>query len=245
MATLGTTSTASLAPVLESAAIAEEHGAWLHVDAAYGGPAAIVPELRPLLAGWELADSIVVNPHKWLFTPVDCSVLYCRRPEELVRAFSIVPDYLSSAEQGTPRNLMDYGVSLGRRFRALKLWFVLRYFGRAGIVARLRDHVQMAKEFAARVETAEEWRVVAPVHLSAVAFRFAPEWGDGEALDRANQDILDRVNASGEAFLTHTVLNGRTTLRLSIGNIKTRREHVARTWELLEAAGRAVSSEGN
>ena len=235
---------ASLDPVREIAAIAEEHSAWLHVDAAYGGPAAIVPELRPLLAGWELADSIVVNPHKWLFTPVDCSVLYCRRPEELVRAFSIVPEYLSSAEQGTTRNLMDYGVSLGRRFRALKLWFVLRYFGRAGIVARLRDHVAMAQEFAARVEATEGWRVVAPTHLSAVAFRFAPPSDDGAALDRANHEILERVNASGEAFLTHTALHGRTTLRLSIGNIKTTREHVERTWALLEAAGRAVWGEG-
>ena len=244
VATLGTTSTASLDPVHEIAAIAEEHGAWLHVDAAYGGPAAIVPELRPLLAGWELADSIVVNPHKWLFTPVDCSVLYCRRPEELVRAFSIVPDYLSSAEQGMTRNLMDYGVSLGRRFRALKLWFVLRYFGRAGIVARLRDHVQMAKEFAARIEATEGWQVVAPTHLSAVAFRFVSSSDDAAALDRANHEILERVNRSGEAFLTHTVLNGRTTLRLSIGNIKTTRQHVERTWALLEAAGWAVWSEG-
>ena len=244
VATLGTTSTASLDPVREIAAIAQEHGAWLHVDAAYGGPAAIVPELRPLLGGWELGDSIVVNPHKWLFTPVDCSVLYCRRPEELVRAFSIVPDYLASAGQNATRDLMDYGVSLGRRFRSLKLWFVLRYFGRTGIVARLREHVAMAKEFAEWVEAAEEWRVVAPVHLSAVAFRFAPPWGQPEAMDRANHEILDRVNASGEAFLTHTVLNERTTLRLSIGNVKTTREHVSRTWELLEAAGRAVSSAG-
>lgn len=132
VATLGTTSSASLDPVGEIASIASKYGAWLHVDAAYGGPAAIVPEVRPMFAGWELADSIVVNPHKWLFTPVDCSILYCRRPDELVRAFSIVPEYLSSAGQGATRDLMDYGVSLGRRFRSLKLWFVLRYFGRAG-----------------------------------------------------------------------------------------------------------------
>ena len=138
VATLGTTSSASLDPVREIAEVAREFGAWLHVDAAYGGPAAIVPELRPLLDGWDGADSIVVNPHKWLFTPVDCSVLYCRRPAALVRAFSIVPEYLTSAELGATRNLMDYGVSLGRRFRALKLWFVLRYFVRQGIIERLR-----------------------------------------------------------------------------------------------------------
>ncbi len=147
--TLGTTSTTSLDPVAEIVPIAREHGAWIHVDAAYGGPAAIVPELRPGFAGWEEADSIVINPHKWLFTPVDCSVLYCRHPELLVRAFSLIPAYLRMPEQGEVRNLMDYGVALGRRFRALKLWFVLRAFGREGIVARIRGHVELARELAA------------------------------------------------------------------------------------------------
>jgi aromatic-L-amino-acid decarboxylase len=240
VATLGTTSTASLDPIRQIAIVAKEHGAWLHVDAAYGGPAAIVPELRPLLDGWEHADSIVVNPHKWLFTPVDCSVLYCRRPEELVRAFSIVPDYLTSAEQGSARDLMDYGVAMGRRFRALKLWFVLRYFGRAGIVARLREHVRLARAFAGWVQAEPEWRVVAATHLSTVAFRFEPTGADPDTADRANEAIRDHVNGTGEAFLTHTVLGGRTVLRLAIGNVRTREEHVRRAWELLRDAARAL-----
>jgi aromatic-L-amino-acid decarboxylase len=241
VATLGTTSSAALDPVAEIGDVAHEHGAWLHVDAAYGGPAAIVPELRPLFTGWERADSVVVNPHKWLFTPVDCSVLFCRRPEELVRAFSIVPDYLTSADQGASRDLMDYGVALGRRFRALKLWLVLRYFGRRGIVERIRAHVRMARELADRIAATPEWTLAAPTLLSTVAFRFAPAWEDGAALDRANHAILERVNASGEVFLSHTVLDGRVTLRLAIGNLKTTAEHVSMAWELLKDAGREQS----
>jgi len=255
VATLGTTSSSSIDPVGEIAAIAREFGLWLHVDAAYAGPAAIVPELRPLLAGWEHADSIVVNPHKWLFTPVDCSLLYCRRPERLVRAFSIVPEYLtapdvlgaSEASEGsdqsgasageTGRNLMDYGVSLGRRFRSLKLWFVLRAFGREGIIERLRAHVAMAAEFASWIDEAEQWKRVAPTPLSTVAFRFQGCGTDAEELDRVNLRILDRLNRSGEVLLTHTELNGRMVLRLSIGNLKTTPAHVRRAWELLlEAA---------
>ena len=236
VATLGTTSSASLDPVREIAEVAQEFGVWLHVDAAYGGPAAIVPELRPLLEGWELGDSIVVNPHKWLFTPIDCSVLFCRRPEELIRAFSIVPEYLTSKEVGTTRNLMDYGVSLGRRFRALKLWFVIRYFGRLGIIERIRAHVTMAQDFKTSIEEAPNWVVVAPVHLSLVTYRFSPGW-TGADEDAANHRIMDRVNETGEAFLSHTVLDGRVVLRLSIGNLKTTPERVSRTWTLLREAG--------
>jgi aromatic-L-amino-acid decarboxylase len=238
VATLGTTSSASLDPVREIAEVAQEFGVWLHVDAAYGGPAAIVPQLRPLLEGWELGDSIVVNPHKWLFTPIDCSVLFCRRPEELVRAFSIVPEYLTSKEVGATRNLMDYGVSLGRRFRALKLWFVIRYFGRLGIIERIRAHVAMAQDFKASIEDAPNWVVAAPVHLSLVTYRFSPGW-KGADEDAANHRIMDRVNGTGEAFLSHTVLDGRVVLRLSIGNLKTTSEHVSRTWTLLREAGEA------
>jgi aromatic-L-amino-acid decarboxylase len=236
VATTGTTSTTSVDPVDALAPLAREFGAWLHVDAAYGGPAAIVPELRPLLAGWEQADSVVVNPHKWLFTPVDCSVLYCRRPRDLIRAFSIVPEYLRSAETGTARDLMDYGVALGRRFRALKLWFVLRYFGRDGIVANLREHVRLARSFAGWVERTEGWALAAPVPFSLVCFRCAPPGLTPEAVDDLNQRILDRVNAGGEAFLSHTRLRGRMVLRLAIGNVKTTEAHVARAWDLLREA---------
>jgi len=241
--TLGTTSTASLDPVADVTAVAEEFGAWIHVDAAYGGPIAVLPELAGHFAGWERADSIVVNPHKWLFTPIDCSILYCRRPEALVRAFSIVPEYLTSVEQSASRSLMDYGVSLGRRFRALKLWFVLRYFGREGIERRLRDHMRLARMFADWVDTADDWTLCAPVHLGAVAYRFSPGWPDLEREDDANRRILDRINASGEAFLTHTSVHGRTVLRLSVGNLRTTDDHLRRTWELLRRTAEAVHEE--
>ena len=237
--TLGTTSTTSLDPVAEIVPIAREHGAWVHVDAAYGGPAAIVPELRPGFAGWEEADSIVVNPHKWLFTPVDCSVLYCRQPELLVRAFSLVPAYLRMPEQGEARNLMDYGVALGRRFRALKLWFVLRAFGREGIVDRIRAHVALARELAGWIDEADGWERMAPVPLALVVFRWAPGGVAGEEADRLNETIIESVNASGDAFVGPTRLNGRLVIRLAIGNLKTGRAHVERAWaRLREAAAR-------
>ncbi len=240
VATLGTTSAAALDPVREIGAVAREHGAWLHVDAAYGGPVAILPEMRPRFVGWEEADSVVVNPHKWLFTPIDCSVLFCRRPEALARAFSIVPEYLSSVEQSEARSLMDYGVSLGRRFRSLKLWFVLRYFGREGIVARLREHMHLARELADAVEAEEGWELAAPQELGLVTFRFAPAGVGAEERDDLNRFVMDRVNASGTAFLTHTELDGRVALRLSIGNLRTEARHVERTWSLLKSEADAA-----
>lgn len=238
VATLGTTSTSSVDPVRAVADVAEEFGMWLHVDAAYGGPAAIVPEFRSLFEGWERADSIVVNPHKWLFTPVDCSMLYCRRPADLVRAFSIVPEYLRSGNVDEVRNLMDYGVALGRRFRSLKLWFVLRYFGRAGVVERLRAHVALARDFAAWIDASDGWERVAPVPLSTVVFRRVDPELDGEGNDALNHGILERVNASGDAFLTHTALDGRVAIRFSVGNLRTRMSHVARLQEILGEAAR-------
>jgi aromatic-L-amino-acid decarboxylase len=240
--TLGTTSTTSVDPVQVVASIAEEFRLWLHVDAAYGGPAALVPELRPLFFGWERADSIVVNPHKWLFTPIDCSVLYVRDPETLKKAFSLTPDYLKTSEEGVARNLMDYGMALGRRFRALKLWFVLRYFGAAGLRERIRQHVEMARELAAWVDREPEWERVAPVPFSTVVFRYAPEGSAEEDQDRWNATIMDRVNATGEAFLSHTVLNGRFCLRIALGNLKTRRAHVERSWQLLREAARGLAT---
>ncbi len=237
VATVGTTSSSSVDPVADIARVAEEHGAWLHVDAAYGGPAAMVPELRPLFEGWERADSLVANPHKWLFTPIDCSVLFCRRPEALARAFSVVPEYLAAPDRSEARNLMEYGVSLGRRFRSLKLWFVLRYFGREGLIERIRSHVELARTFAGWVDQDPDWSRVAPVPFSTVAFRLTRDAGmPPEELDALNLDVLETVNRTGEAFLTHTVLAGRVALRLSIGNLRTTEEHVARTWTLLRQA---------
>jgi len=241
VATLGTTSTSSIDPVERIAEVAEEFGLWLHVDAAYGGPAAIVPELRPFFQGWERADSVVVNPHKWLFTPVDCSILYCRRPRDVVRAFSIVPEYLRSKHVDEVRNLMDYGVALGRRFRSLKLWFVMRAFGREGVVARLREHVALAQSFADWVERAERWSLAAPVPLSTVAFRYEDPALSPEENDQLNHRILERVNDTGEVFLTHTALRGRIALRLSVGNLRTTPADIERARVLLEDAANRES----
>jgi aromatic-L-amino-acid decarboxylase len=236
VATVGTTSTASADPVDAVARVAAHHGLWLHVDAAYAGAAAIVPELRPHFAGWERADSIVLNPHKWLFTPVDCSALLMRRPEAVRRAFSLVPEYLRTTEEGETTQLMDYGVALGRRFRALKLWFVLRYFGREGIVRRLREHVRIARWLADQVDEEPGWERAAPVHFSTVVFRRAREGADPAEQDRETETVLEAVNASGEAFLSHTRLGGRLWLRLAIGNLRTTRAHVERTWARLRDA---------
>jgi len=240
VATLGTTSTTSVDPVAAVADIAQQFGLWLHVDAAYGGPAASVPELRPLFTGWERADSIVVNPHKWLFTPIDCSVLYVRDPDQLRKAFSLTPEYLTTAESGVARNLMDYGVALGRRFRSLKLWFVLRYFGAGGIRDRIRQHVEMARELAAWIDAAPEWERVAPVPFSTVVFRYAPASMDGPRQDRMNRAIMDEVNETGEFFLSHTVLNGRVCIRVALGNLRTGWADVQRCWSLLKEVAAGV-----
>lgn len=238
VATVGTTSTTSVDPVPEIARICSDAGVWLHVDAAYGGAAAIVPEMRHVLDGVDQADSMVVNPHKWMFTPVDCSALYTKRPEVLRRAFALVPEYLVTAEQDVAENLMDYGVQLGRRFRALKLWMVLRAFGSEGMAARIRAHCALAHELASWIEAAPDWEVVAPVPFSVVCFRYAPAGATEAELEQVNAAILGRVNAGGEAFLSHTKLGGRYVVRLAIGNLRTERAHVARTWELLQEAAR-------
>jgi len=235
VATLGTTSTTSVDPVAAMARVAQDHGLWLHVDAAYAGAAASVPELRPLLAGWEEADSIVFNPHKWLFTPVDCSILYTRHPAILKQAFSLVPEYLVTPEPAEGTNLMDYGVALGRRFRALKLWFVMRAFGAEGIRERIREHVRLAREVAAWVEEVEGWELVAPVPFSTVVFRRVTPTLSPEGQDAMNMALLQAVNETGEVFLSHTRLHGRIALRLSIGNLRTERRHLERSWELLRA----------
>ena len=227
VATVGTTSTTSIDPVEPIAAIAECFGLWLHVDAAYAGVAAIAPEFQYILKGCDHADSLVVNPHKWLFTPVDLSVLYTRRPEILRRAFSLVPEYLRTAEDSRAVNFMDYGVPLGHRFRALKLWFVLRYYGREGIAQVIRNHIAWAQELAQQVDADTRFERTAPTPFSSICFRL-------KRSDEENQAVLDRVNGTGEVFLSHTVLNGRYTLRLAIGNIGTTRDHVQRAWELVK-----------
>lgn len=228
VATVGTTSTTSVDPVPEIADLCADAGVWLHVDAAYAGSAAVCPEHRWALAGCEAADSIVVNPHKWLFTPVDCSCLFTRRPDVLRAAFSLVPEYLRTSEEEVT-NLMDYGPALGRRFRALKLWAVMRCHGRVGLQALIREHVRLARLFAAWVEADADWEVCAPYPFSVVCFRRI-------GTDEENEALLERVNATGEAYLSHTRLDGRFVLRLAVGNMRTTEADVARAWELLQEA---------
>jgi aromatic-L-amino-acid decarboxylase len=209
------------------------------VDAAYGGSAAVVPEMRWVLAGCERADSLVINPHNWLFVPIDLSVLYTRHPETVRAAFSLVPDYLRTPEDAVAPNLMDYGVSLGRRFRALKLWMVLRAFGTEGIAERIREHVRLAATLRSWIEADPGFELVAPSPFSLVCFRARFPGRPPEEEDRLNEEVVEAVNATGEAFLSPTRLRGRTTLRLAIGNIRTEERHVRRAFDLLRDAATA------
>jgi len=242
VATVGTTSTTSIDPVPAIAALCAREGMWLHVDGSYGGVAAVVPEMRHVLTGVELADSLVVNPHKWLFTPIDLSAMFTRRPDVLKRAFSLVPEYLVTREQSEVVNLMDYGVQLGRRFRALKLWMVIRAFGAEGLAARLRQQMEMARDFAGWVDAAADWERVAPAPFSLVCFRYAPDGTTEAEREALNAAILERVNATGRAYLSHTKLNGRYVLRLAIGNMRTEPRHVSDAWRLLREAAAATAT---
>jgi aromatic-L-amino-acid decarboxylase len=231
--TVGTTSTTSIDPVPHVMDIAERFGAWVHVDGAYGGSAAIIPEMRHVLAGAERAHSIVVNPHKWLFTPVDFSAFYTARPDILRDAFSLVPEYLRTAEDDRAVNLMDYGVQLGRRFRALKLWFVMRYFGRSRMADMLRSHIAWAQELREWIERDERFEVVAPVPFSLVCFRLRDS-------DDQNRELMNRVNRSGVAFLSHTTVRDRFAIRFAIGNIRTTLDDVRLVWGRIQAEADAL-----
>jgi aromatic-L-amino-acid decarboxylase len=233
---VGSTSTTSIDPVPEIADVCARERLWLHVDAAYAGSAAVVPELRGLLRGCERADSLVMNPHKWLFVPVDLSAFYTRRPEVVKAAFSLVPEYLRTPEESVAPNMMDYGVSLGRRFRALKLWMVIRAFGQEGLATRIREHVRLAQVFRGWVEQDPAFEVVAPTPLSVVCFRWRGPGLSAEDADRANEKILEAVNLSGEAYLSHTKLRGRIVLRLAIGNVGTEERHVRKAWDQIRNA---------
>jgi aromatic-L-amino-acid decarboxylase len=238
VATIGTTSSTAVDPVASIADVAAREGLWLHVDAAYAGAVAIDPELRAPFAGWERADSIVMNPHKWLWTPVDASLLLSRRLPVVRDAFSLVPEYLRSVGGPAGRDYNEYTPQLGRRFRALKLWFQLRWFGLDGIRRRLHRHLELAAEFARWVDAEPAWERLAPVPFSTVCFRHVPAAlaGDEVALEAHNGALMNRVNRSGEAFISHTKLAGRFTIRFSIGNIRTERRHVERAWQLLREA---------
>jgi len=229
-ATLGTTSATSVDPLSLIAEIATRHNLWLHVDAAYAGPAALLEEHRHILDGAERADSIVVNPHKWLFTPTDLSVLYTKRPEIMKRALSIgTPAYLVTAQHDRALNYSEYTVALGRKFRALKLWFVLRYYGREGIAEILRGHIRMAQNLAASIAQDPNFEIIAPHPFALVVFRY-------KGSDEENRAILDRVNSTGHAFLSGTELGGRFVLRLVIGNVQATDEDVQSTWRLIKSS---------
>jgi aromatic-L-amino-acid decarboxylase len=225
VASVGTTGTGSVDPVPELARRCEEAGVWLHVDAAYAGAAAVCPELRWCLDGCDHADSIVVNPHKWLFTPVDCSALWTRRPEAFHEAFALVPEYLAATDGAI--DLKDYGPALGRRFRALKLWIVLRWYGAEGIRALIREHVRLAALFAELVEAEPGWEVVAPHPFSLVCFRH---------IDGDNEEIARKATATGELFVASSRLRGQTIIRLAIGNAKTTEADIRRSWEVLRSS---------
>ena len=244
--TLGTTGSTSVDPVGAIADVAEREGMWLHVDAAYAGVVALIRERRAHFAGWERADSIVVNPHKWLFTPLDCSLLLSRRMDVLRAAFSLVPEYLRTLDQERPvHDYNEYQPQLGRRFRALKIWFIVRYFGLEGLRRRIEAHIEMAERLATWVDDEPDAELLAPVPFSTVCFRWRPRrfrGREGEmeveaALDALNAQLLERLNATGEVFLSHTRLGGRFTIRLALGNLRTEPRHVERAWALVREIG--------
>jgi aromatic-L-amino-acid/L-tryptophan decarboxylase len=226
VATVGTTAVTAVDPVAEIAGACEASGAWLHVDAAYAGAAMVCPEFRWAFDGVDRADSVVVNAHKWMLTPLDCSLLWTRRPDDFRRAFSLIPEYLRTPDAEDALSLSEYGPALGRRFRSLKLWAVLRCFGRSGLQRHIRSGVVLAERFAGWVVEAAGWELCAPRHFSVVCFRL-----EGE--DEPNRRLLERVNASGEIFISHCVLNGRYVLRLAVGNLWSTEDDVRRAWDLL------------
>ena len=231
VATVGTTSTASVDPVAETAAACTEHGMWLHIDAAYGGGLALLPECAWVTSGWNDADSLVINPHKMLFVPFDFSVLYVRNIARLRKVFTLVPEYLRGDAAGAEINYMDYGVQLGRRFRALKAWMVWRAFGRAGIAARIRDHLRLAQLFTSWVNDDPQFELSAPTVMGVVCFRIKA--AHDSASDTLNSRMVETINAAGETYLMQTKLRGRSVMRFGLGNLLTTEEHVRRVWEII------------
>jgi aromatic-L-amino-acid decarboxylase len=244
IATVGTTSTTSIDPVPQIADVCERYGLWLHVDGAYGGSAAVDPAMRWVLAGCERADTLIVNPHKWLFTPIDCSVFFTGKPAIVEAAFSLIPEYLRNAQSGDEKvyNLMDYGTSLGRRFRALKLWMIMRYFGQEGLATRVREHVRLGQLFARWVGESPNFEQMAPAPFSTVCFRAHPRGMDDEAeLEAFNEHIMNRINADGRFFLSHTKLRGKFTIRVAIGNLRTTEKNIRDLWIELQTCLKDMS----
>ncbi len=248
VATVGTTSTASVDPVRDIANLCREQSIWLHIDAAYGGGFAMVPEYEWITKGWERADSIVINPHKTVFVPLDLSVLYVRDLERLRRVFSLVPEYLRGDTVDAEKNYMDYGIQLGRRFRALKAWVIWRSLGRSGIVARLREQIRLANLLAEWIKKDDRFELSVQPGMGVICFRFigaaaaSPRSdpaargraGSTDPIDQINSDIVERINASGRAYLTQTKLRGRTVMRIGLGNVLTTEQHLRNGWEIIK-----------
>ncbi|MEH0157168.1 aminotransferase class I/II-fold pyridoxal phosphate-dependent enzyme [Limibacter armeniacum] len=234
VAATGTTSSTAMDPIKMIGEVCQQHNVWLHVDAAYAGTAAILPEKRWILDGLELADSYVFNPHKWMFTNFDCTAYYVKDKGALIRTFEILPEYLKTKNDHTVNNYRDWGVQLGRRFRALKLWFVIRSFGVEGIRNRLRDHLSYATYFEQEIKQRFEVEIMTPTHLNLVCFRFKPTGLSEDALEKYNQGILDNINKSGKAYLTHTKLDGKYTIRAVFGQTYLQKKHVSALISLLE-----------
>ena len=232
VATVGTTSSASVDPIPEIAKICREEKMWLHIDGAYGGAFAMVPEYKWVSRGWEMADSIVVNPHKTLFVPLDFSVLYVRDLERLRRVFTLVPEVLRGDTIEGEKNYMDYGIQLGRRFRALKAWVIWRSLGREGIVERLREQIRLANLLASWIKKDNRFELASPVSMGVVCFRFVR--ADKDEIDRSNSEIVERINSSGRAYLTQTKLRGRTVMRIGLGNVLTMEEHLRKALEIIQ-----------
>jgi aromatic-L-amino-acid/L-tryptophan decarboxylase len=257
VATVGTTSTASVDPIPEIANVCRHEKIWLHVDGAYGGGFAIVPEYEWLRKGWELADSIVINPHKTVFVPLDFSVLYVRGLERLRHVFTLVPEYLRGDTVDAEKNYMDYGIQLGRRFRALKAWVIWRSLGREGIICRLREQIRLAKVLGDWIKADNRFQLSAPISMGVVCFRFVgrdaalrrpvdapgPGYEKQDPLDRINSNIVERINTSGRAYLTQTKLRGQTVMRIGLGNILTTEEHLRKAWELIGETANQVHRE--
>ncbi len=244
VAAIGTTGSSAIDPLPAIAKICDRHGLWLHVDAAWAGSALILPEHRYMIEGIERADSFVFNPHKWLFTNFDCSAYFIRDPDTLLRTLSILPEYLKTREGEAVRNYRDWGVQLGRRFRALKLWFVIRSFGVAGLQERLRQHIDMAQRLARDVEASDDFELMAPVPLALLCFRYRPaEMSDETQIDALNEQLLESVNDTGATYLTHTRLNGRFVIRFSIGQTMTEWPHVEDAWRLLQRSARELGAQ--
>jgi aromatic-L-amino-acid decarboxylase len=238
VATVGTTSTASVDPVKEIAKACREYGMWLHVDAAYGGGIALLPECEWIKEGWSEADSLVMNPHKMLFVPFDFSALYVRDIKRLRDVFTLVPEYLRGDAAGAEINYMDYGVQLGRRFRALKAWMVWRAFGREGIAARIREHLRLAQLFTTWINDDPQFELAAPTVMGVVCFRWKGK--DAATSDKLNSQLVETINAAGETYLMQTKLRGRAVMRLGLGNLLTTEEHLRRVWQIIRDAAAAA-----